>query len=438
MKIRKKGLMGLLATAMLLAGLLVPAAAVAADPGHGEITKPLYAGQDIDVGTVTVWNDATDLHVEYETTDGWVMTETHLEVVCATDDFPTTKKGNPKVGHFTYGEPLDPPNTEWSEVIPLSEVWCGGDPLFIAAQAEVVRPIDDCWETVWQIGDVEVAQMDNPCDEFSYPTILSGEQDFYVGTTPTTSFPWVSVFSTDDAVIVNSHFNAGLPFGGRFLISWSPGATPNMLEIWTASLDASALGSPITRDGAPVVGWFSGWERFIETFDVDPIASGVHTLTTQFTHGDGSVWDWVKLEKPCEQWESAWAGGEGSGRFVPKGNWATHFPYTWWCPDVVGDWEMDLYIGATLYERFVVITSQVDGDIEGFMGLGYDPQGEATGNITGDVDCFDIYMLYDRVGYVETGYTAEFWGSIAADGDSMSGTWSDYARDGESWYMTRL
>jgi hypothetical protein len=103
----------------------------------------------------------------------------------------------------------------------------------------------------------------------------------------------------------------------------------------------------------------------------------------------------------------------------------------------VGDWKMDLYVGTTLHQRFITIDTHIDGDIEGFLGIGYDPEGAPTGNITGYIAGQVIYMLYDRVGFDDPTYTAVFWGTIANDGNSMSGTWSDYARTDEPWDMVR-
>jgi hypothetical protein len=109
---------------------------------------------------------------------------------------------------------------------------------------------------------------------------------------------------------------------------------------------------------------------------------------------------------------------------------------TYW---MVGDWKMDLYVGSTLHERFVVIATHKDGDIAGFFGVGYDPEGAPTGSITGWVDGQTVYMFYDRTGYVDTGYTAEFWGNIANDGNSMGGNWADYDRGdiSQTWTMVR-
>lgn len=97
----------------------------------------------------------------------------------------------------------------------------------------------------------------------------------------------------------------------------------------------------------------------------------------------------------------------------------------------VGDWKMDLFVGTTLHTRFIVINSHVNGEIDGFFGVGYDPTGNPTGTITGTIDGRSIYMFYDRTDIV-TDYTAEFWGTIATDGNSMSGTWTS-----GTWTMVR-
>ena len=73
------------------------------NPCGEEKVLPLIAGQHINIGTVTISNDETNLYVTYETTGDWVLTETHV-YAGPDEDIPYTKKGNPKFGHFPYKE----------------------------------------------------------------------------------------------------------------------------------------------------------------------------------------------------------------------------------------------------------------------------------------------------------------------------------------------
>ncbi|MEX0326439.1 MAG: hypothetical protein AB3N33_10165 [Puniceicoccaceae bacterium] len=68
---------------------------------------PLLAGQDIPVGVVHVRNNGVYVMLRFEldeavAAEGWYITETHVHIGESMDDFPLTRKGNPKVGHFTY------------------------------------------------------------------------------------------------------------------------------------------------------------------------------------------------------------------------------------------------------------------------------------------------------------------------------------------------
>jgi hypothetical protein len=103
---------------------------------------------------------------------------------------------------------------------------------------------------------------------------------------------------------------------------------------------------------------------------------------------------------------------------------------------MVGDWKMDLYVGTTLYARFIVIEEETEGAISGFFGVGYDTSGSPTGTITGTIDGKSIHMYYERP--PEYHYSANFYGTIAADGNSMSGTWTDSGSIvNQPWNMVR-
>jgi hypothetical protein len=110
-------------------------------------------------------------------------------------------------------------------------------------------------------------------------------------------------------------------FGGKLTVSWSPGASAKETKIIT-SID----------DGVPYtfVVWGStdptGWRHYPlvqSEVELDAVADGSHVVRFQHTTGDGAIWDWVKLEKQCEQWETAW----GNGLQFPGPNWAMYFTY---------------------------------------------------------------------------------------------------------------
>ena len=67
----------------------------------------LYAGKDINVGELQVWNDAENLYVKYVLDSDWCLTEYHLHVATSLGDIPQTKKGNPKPGQFAYKAEYD-------------------------------------------------------------------------------------------------------------------------------------------------------------------------------------------------------------------------------------------------------------------------------------------------------------------------------------------
>ena len=128
------------------------------------MTVELLAGQDIIVGEVNVWNDGTNLCVEYNiTVEGWVITETHLAVAEViydkdgeiipppVDVIPQTKKRNPIPGHFLYGDDeflgeydvdgnLIGGEDSYEECILLSDLEVEvGDIVYIAAQASLLN-----------------------------------------------------------------------------------------------------------------------------------------------------------------------------------------------------------------------------------------------------------------------------------------------------------
>jgi hypothetical protein len=295
-------------------------------------TTPLFAGQNIDVGTVSVWNDGTNLYVTYSTTDGWEMTETHLAVANSLGGIPQTKTFNPIPGKFPYSTIHGPAVTEFTYTVPLAGL---GTNLYIAAHAKVVSPIEGCYETVWQIGDVEVddgtGHLTNYCDEFNYAGFYEGvgpinppfTNPFVVGTTLTEDFPWLSLvvspgpYATDFKV----QWSGELPFGGKLIVSWSPGQSATETKIIT-SIDDGVPFTFVEIGSFDPNGW-RGYPLVQSDLELNPIGGGSHEISFQHTTGDGAIWDWIRLEKPCIQEETAWANGED----FTGANWATYFEY---------------------------------------------------------------------------------------------------------------
>jgi len=114
----------------------------------------LTAGQFENAGsvTVTVIDDSEDLWlcVTYETEDGWRLVETHFAIATSPGLIPQNKNGNPKVGHFLYGDDelgeydlednLIGGEVDYEECIKLSDLGVGvGDTVYIAAHASLLN-----------------------------------------------------------------------------------------------------------------------------------------------------------------------------------------------------------------------------------------------------------------------------------------------------------
>lgn len=104
-----------------------------------EIYTDLIAGQFTDVGDVKASINGNTLLVEYFILDDcWCIAETHLDVQLSPDQFPMTKNGNPKVGHFAYGEELPECTDYWYTEVNLTTLgWDGTQAIYIAAHAVV-------------------------------------------------------------------------------------------------------------------------------------------------------------------------------------------------------------------------------------------------------------------------------------------------------------
>lgn len=200
---------------------------VITEPESEPLVTNLCAGQDIDIGNTIVENDGTNLSVTYEiTVEGWLLVETHLEVVEVEGDFPTTKNGNPKVGHFTWSENHDPPVDTFTYTIPLADIGGGvaaGEPVFVAAHAEVVFLDETCidFETF------------NEFDAISTVSTPNGNVGFYM-----TAYTALAALNVGDY--------AALAPSGAFPVVASPGTNTSPPGTYPNIVAFTTNGSPYT------------------------------------------------------------------------------------------------------------------------------------------------------------------------------------------------
>lgn len=121
----------------------------------------LLAGQTIASGTVTVSNDENTTCITYETSGDWVILETHLHIADSKEGIPQTRKGNPKVGNFDYGDTFSQGVTSaeycFNTQDLLADIGSSDECFVLAAHAVVARVDNDGnviqTETAWGNGD---------------------------------------------------------------------------------------------------------------------------------------------------------------------------------------------------------------------------------------------------------------------------------------------
>lgn len=145
---------------------------------------PLYAGQDILVGTVIVSIEGDNLCIRYELSAealaaGCVIKETHLAVGHEVGDIPQTKKGSPIPGHFPYGDDKLAGVDSYEECISFEElgIECE-DTIIIAAHAVVCCSNGGCCETAWgaegEPGQTRFVEKGNWATYFGYTVYCGG------------------------------------------------------------------------------------------------------------------------------------------------------------------------------------------------------------------------------------------------------------------------
>jgi len=127
----------------------------------GEVIHTLWAGQHINVGTVTYGiDDSANFYVTYDCSQsGWVMSETHM-FAGKKKDMPVNKPGNPKIGHFPYATDHGPGISTYTYRIPLATLPPADNPGFVVASHCVVQGSGNQEETAWAEGDYSFTDKD--------------------------------------------------------------------------------------------------------------------------------------------------------------------------------------------------------------------------------------------------------------------------------------
>lgn len=116
------------------------------------LSVPLIAGKTIEVGTIETWIEEDMLYVSF--ISQWRLVETHLDITLDPNDFPQTKKGNPKPGHFDFKTTHDSGTYEYTYMISM-DFPDESEMLFFAAHAAVEKWFDDEFissESAWAMG----------------------------------------------------------------------------------------------------------------------------------------------------------------------------------------------------------------------------------------------------------------------------------------------
>lgn len=337
----KKVLFPILALVLAL-GLVLP---VAAHTEGDPFVTNLIAGQYDDVGDVKVWNDDTNLYVQYVTTN-WKMTETHLHVATSLDGIPQ-KNGNPPPGQFDYKMDHDPPVAEYTYIIPLS--WDPCTELYIAAHAVAWSET----KTMWVYSDETEsfsAYGGSACADTStrYGTAVAAWQhslwesevnpQFGYGTWVWESYRVINPVCGDVVDFEKTFAIPGYPTGGTLWITADNGyeAYLNDTLVGSDGLSGDWRSSDLTESYVTTA--MAAWSS-VENYSLTGLIEGDNTFdfataneyfNTDDGHGAAGAVDsnpggliYEAEITYYEQEETAW----GAGFDFPGKNWATYFNY---------------------------------------------------------------------------------------------------------------
>jgi hypothetical protein len=389
----KKVMSVLIFLSMVLAAMFVFTPSAQAHTESEPFVTDLIAGggnpaSEMNVGNISVWNDADYIYVQFNTYGDCYLTETHLAVGTMLDDIPQTKKGNPIPGQFEYfNESHDAFETSYTYMIPLDL-----DPdeeIFIAAHAVVCctdwepgpelvvngdfeSPVVDTpqlwenyssgtdglgWAVEWYDGAISYAGEDRPD-----PANLELHRGVN-GWLPNTGSQyaeldtdWDGPSGTMTGEPASVNISQDLPTGHycQLDFSWSPrpGHSDNQLEVyWEDGLLYGLAG--------PGVGNTDWTDESVILFSSED-SSTLAFVEKGTPDSLGMFLDSVSVN--CFPCETAWGAGED----FPGANWATYFTY------IIQEPEPTLFEGAVTFAwEDLPLDDGLDWDFNDFVTKAY-------------------------------------------------------------------
>ena len=386
---------------------------VNADP----LSVDLLAGQDTDVGDITVWNDGDNLYVEFDTTDsGELMLETHLAVATSLSDIPQTKKGNPIPGQFEYNTNHPGGTLTYVYTIPLD--WIAGTQLYLAAHASLGQeltmtlfsgvdqgimvygplsayaPIND---VTWGTPVPAVATYVHP----SWPAIAGAtwiSNTYYIGEPiAASSWRWF-----------NHEFTVpGYPLSGSITVTADNAEDIYLNTVFVGSdgevqdpwVDNHEWNTVLTHPMYPIEG----------LNDLDIIVRNYPGSSDPYANPTGLIYT-MEINY-IESGESAW----GDGCDFPGANWATYFTY-----EVQGWWELvdTIYVYAANTNPVSTNVALENGGLYKFVASGT-CNWRVPGHVNGYLADSSYWLRHDSYG---EGWTDQY--SLAMwDGNFVNIPW---------------
>jgi len=272
---------------------------------------PLYAGQDILVGEVLVWEEGDFLKVKFvidENLQGiWCIEDTKVAIATSLDGIPQTSKHNPIPGQFPYKHPGLNCVTEDLFSIPLSEIGTGaecGQHLFIATHANVKKLVcDDANGIVYGMqrstGDVYLIDVPSGTASLSFSSVAPN---------PTNISPNGLAYDGVNLRMYYADYRTGT--NPRPLYMWSYGATPpTETQVGTLAIGVENAAADFYSGKYYYIASYPGTDDLYEvTFDTDgmvvpggnvkiaDLAANVHgwTFDGDIAIKDGVLYGWGK------------------------------------------------------------------------------------------------------------------------------------------------